>query len=240
MKIIDAITGCFEGVSATDGLILGLFMAGLVGSLSHCVAMCGPFVISQNDKMEKLRDSFLVFYHAGRITTYMVMAFLLASVLNIVFLYLPVRSFVVAPVLMLAGLIFLMNAFPRHMKFLKDVFPWLAEIHLPFAPIQKAYSKIQSIRYVSLRRFMMGNLLGFMPCGLATSALLASASAPTAWQAAMAMGAFGLGTVPALMATSMAGHALKSKFPHIMPKVTQVAMVWSGLWLFIMAGLMLI
>jgi hypothetical protein len=29
------------------GLSLALFLAGLAGSFTHCVGMCGPFVIAQ-------------------------------------------------------------------------------------------------------------------------------------------------------------------------------------------------
>lgn len=242
MHILEIIGNCTQGLSLTHGLVLSLFIAGLVGSLSHCVAMCGPFVISQTGQIDKLRHASLLPYHLGRIVTYMILAVLLSTVLNIVFLYLPIRSYIVAPVLMFAGLIFFMNAFPKLGAKLKILFPWVVSLHIfvPVNSIARHYQKLQNLKWVNLRQFLMGILLGFMPCGLATSALMASATAPSAAHAGMAMAAFGVGTMPALMITGFAGHSLKIKYPQMMPRVTQALMVWSGVWLFVMAGIILI
>jgi uncharacterized protein len=201
-----------------------------------------PLVMSQTGRMEKLSDSLLLPYHIGRIITYTTLAILLSSILNLVFLYLPIRAYVVAPILMVAGLIFLMNAFPKLSLGFRNIFPWLSSIHLylPVYFISQPFQKLQTMRTSAIRQFLMGLLLGFMPCGLATSALLASATAPNAVEAGMAMMAFGIGTIPALVATAFAGHSLKKKYPKIMPRITQAMMVWSGLWLFIMAGIILI
>jgi sulfite exporter TauE/SafE len=242
MHILEIIGECTQRLSLTHGLILSLFIAGLVGSLSHCVAMCGPFVISQTGRIDKLRHASLIPYHFGRIVTYTILAVLLSSILNIVFLYLPIRAYIIAPILMLAGLIFFMNAFPKLGKILKILFPWVVSLHT-FAPvhsISRLYQKLQNLKWVNLRQFLMGILLGFMPCGLATSALMASATAPSPLNAGMAMAAFGVGTMPALMITGFAGHSLQIKYPHIMPRVTQAMMAWSGIWLFVMAGIILI
>lgn len=236
-ELLDSIDGCLQLMASGQALPLTLFLAGLVGGATHCVAMCGPFVISQAGQVEKLRQAALLPYHLGRITTYVAMAMLLSSVLNLAFLFLPVRSLIIAPVLMLAGLIFIVNAFPS----LTAAFPWINKIafSVPYQWLHKGFQKL-SVNAGSMKRYAMGMLLGFMPCGLIVSALMAASTAPGAWQAGLAMAAFGAGTMIPLMAVAFGGVGFQKKFPRAMRRATQILMVWSGLWLFIMAGWVLI
>lgn len=234
---MQGMANCLEGVSLSHGLMASLFIAGLMSGFTHCIAMCGPFVISQTEKMEKLSDAALLPYHLGRLTTYTVMAVLLYSVLNLVFLFMPVRSFIIAPILLTAALIFLINAFPRLAKY----FSWISslKISLPYRYIGGFFRKLSQNPTIS-KKFMIGIILGFMPCGMVTSALMASATAPDVMGAALAMMSFGAGTIPALMLTAFTGQALQLKYPTVMPRVTKVMMVWSSAWLIIMAGIILI
>lgn len=236
-QILMSIHGCFHDISLSYGLPVSLFLAGLVGGATHCVAMCGPFVISQSEKLEKLREMALLPYHMGRLTTYVVLAVLLNSVLSIAFLFLPIRSFIVAPLLITAGLIFFVSAFPA----LSKVFPWIAAIRfsVPYRWISGGI-RMLSQSPNALKQYMMGVLLGFMPCGLVVSALMASATAPTTAEAAVAMVGFSIGTMPALIITAFGGQLLKLKYPTAMKYISQGFMIWSGVWLFALAGMILI
>src|SRR5438270_12802087 len=72
---------CGPGASQ-GGLLAGLFVAGLAGSLLHCAPMCGGFVLGQvADRMarlpacgmcerRRLSAAALLPYHLGRLTTY--------------------------------------------------------------------------------------------------------------------------------------------------------------------------
>ena len=113
LDIFNSLNNCLHEVTITYGLYTSLFIAGLVGGFTHCSTMCGPFVLSISGHVEKFKHAMLLPYHFGRITTYIFLAVLLASVLNIAFLFLPIRSLIVAPVLMLAGVLFLISAFPK-------------------------------------------------------------------------------------------------------------------------------
>lgn len=232
--ILQSIGSCLHDISLSDGLVYSLFMAGLVSGATHCVTMCGPFVLSMSGKVEKVRGAVLLPYHLGRLTTYIILAMLLASVLNLAFLYLPIRAYIIAPILITAGLIFLVNAFPK----LKVYFSWLdaLNIGLPYQWVSRLFN-ILSQKKTILSQYFTGVLLGFMPCGLIVSALMAAATAPSALSAAFAMAAFGLGTMPALILTALFGQSLQLKFPVAMQRVTQGFMVWSALWLFFMAGI---
>lgn len=228
---------CLEGMNLSHGLIASLFFAGLMSGLTHCVAMCGPFVISQTEKMEKLSDAALLPYHVGRLVTYTLMAVLLYTVLNLAFLFMPIRSFIIVPILLTAALIFLINAFPQMAKY----FAWAIrfKISLPYRFVSGLFRKLSN-NPTTPKKFMMGIILGFMPCGMVTAALMASATAPDVMGAALAMMAFGVGTLPALMVTGFAGRALQIKYPRAMPRVAKVMMVWSSAWIIIMTGIILI
>ncbi len=73
---------CHAAITRHGGLLTSLFIAGLLGSMTHCVGMCGPFVIGQvvarlearpaaeMREFHRLSGAALVPYHLGRATTY--------------------------------------------------------------------------------------------------------------------------------------------------------------------------
>ena len=96
--ILDAMLGHSHHVmampQATGSALYGaLFLAGLVGSLTHCAGMCGPFVLTQvgagletvpaakMTEWTRLRGALLIPYHLGRFTTYVLLG---ASIKEIV------------------------------------------------------------------------------------------------------------------------------------------------------------
>jgi sulfite exporter TauE/SafE len=227
---------CIHDIAVSHGLIISLFLAGLFGGFTHCTGMCSPFVLAQvgsQPEIKKLRSTLLMPYHLGRMTTYVTLAVLVSSVINLAFVFSGLKALIAAPMLVLAGVIFLVNAFPQ----LSSFFPWVARIHVavPYKFIASFSAKLMNNPHV-LKRYGLGVLLGFMPCGLVVSALLASATAPNALQAGLAMGAFTLGTMPALFLVAFGGHALKQKYPIASARMAQGVMMISGLWLFALAG----
>tara|TARA_A100000164_G_scaffold287329_1_gene260325 strand:+ start:397 stop:1116 length:720 start_codon:yes stop_codon:yes gene_type:complete len=236
IELLDKTSGCFHDISLSYGLYGSLFIAGIVGGFTHCMAMCGPFVLSQAGQFSRLKDSALIPYHMGRVTTYITLAILLSSLVNIAFLFLPIRSFIVAPILMLSGILFFMTAFPT----LGQFFPWLVRIKiaLPYKWLMRGFD-ILGKKQTLLSQYFTGTLLGLMPCGLIVSALMAATMAPSAAQAGLAMASFGLGTMPALITLAFSGQFLQQKYPRAMQRITQIMMVWSGVWLFTIAGMML-
>ncbi len=231
---------CIHQFVTGYGLPFSLFLAGLAGGFTHCALMCSPFVLAQKGSIRscesvllRIRNSLLLPYHFGRLTTYVFLAILFSSFLNLAFLFQPLRAYVVVPMLLLAALIFLVSAFPA----LGQVFPWVVRVRLslPFRWISHFYQPLVRERDAA-SRYALGVLLGFMPCGLVVSALMASATASSALQAGAAMAAFGLGTVPALVAVALGGSFLESfRFLNTV-KVKQGFMVFSALWLVLLAG----
>ena len=233
---IKVIGVCSPFLTTVGGLSASLFMAGLVGGLTHCTGMCGPFVLAQTGALGKLSSAMLLPYHAGRMTTYVTLAVLTNTVLNLAFAASPLKALIAAPMLMLAGVVFLVSAFPK----LLIIFPWAGNlrIHLPYSWISQG-SKNLLINPGIMKRYALGVLLGFMPCGLVLSALLAAATANHVWQAGFAMAAFTAGTIPALVTVAAGGNTLKILFPNISKYAFRWVMALNGIWL-IMAGFLLI
>src|SRR5512134_3638518 len=76
-------------------LLLSMFLAGLIGSASHCAPMCGPFVLAQtgesmarlqvgSGELRRLAGAALVPYHTGRAITYILLAVLLSLPLQLI------------------------------------------------------------------------------------------------------------------------------------------------------------
>lgn len=221
---------------SAGALPASLFLAGLVGGVTHCAGMCGPFVVAQSGSLERFASSMLLPYHAGRMTTYVALAVLTNSVLNIAFAASPLKSLFAAPMLALAGAAFLVTAFPK----LSALLPWAVSfrISLPYRWISNV-SAFLLRGPGALKRYALGVLLGFMPCGLVLSALLAAATAENAYQSALAMAAFAVGTVPALFMVTISGHSLKVLFPRSSGYAFRGLMVFNGLWLMAMAGFLI-
>lgn len=229
------------------GLFSAMLLAGLVGSSTHCTVMCSPFVFSQVEGvdsqgsfLQKIGGALLVPYHLGRITTYIGMAMILNGLLNVAFVYSDLRAMINVPFLMLAGLMFLISAFPFVFA---PIFPWAARLQvlLPFAWVQRVVSFASKRSQIGfLRRYLMGIALGFMPCGLVLSALLASLTAQTVIEAGVAMAAFGFGTVPVMIFVAYGGRSLMQRFPAVSRLLPRLAMVVSSVWLFVLAGTILV
>lgn len=180
----------------------GLFLAGLSGSAVHCGPMCGPFVLGQvGERMARLpanglceaarlRGALLLPYHAGRIATYAA----LGAVAGFAGIGLP--GWAVALLLAAAASVFLMQALHR-------LRPAARPRGRLGAAIARLAGRIGRERWGG--SFVLGMVLGLLPCGLLYGAILGAAASGGALAAAAAMVGFGLGTVPLLAAIGMAG-----------------------------------
>jgi sulfite exporter TauE/SafE len=214
-------------------LVPALLLAGLSGSVVHCTAMCGPFVLGQAaDRMARLpagrmceaarlRSGLLLPYHAGRIATYVALgaaAGLLGGA--------RMPAALPATLLALAGLAFLALAAGRAQP----------RLVAGFMPALAGGPAITSLAgpVARLGGLPLGLALGFLPCGMVYAALAAAASAGPLMGAA-AMLAYGLGTVPALMAVGVLGHAAARRWQG----ATRAAAPWllgaNGLLLLVLA-----
>jgi sulfite exporter TauE/SafE len=184
-------------------LLLSMFLAGLVGSASHCAAMCGPFVLAQtgetmaglkigSGELRRLAGAALLPYHSGRALTYILLAVLLSLPLQLM-AKLPQLQFIPAVALALGALLFLMLGF-RGLRGSLEGSPlgdgWGSRLGRIAKPL---FAKPWGWRGIGL-----GMVLGFLPCGLLYAAIGAAAATANPLAAAMSMAAFALGTFPML------------------------------------------
>lgn len=213
---------CLQLISAGGGVFPGLFLAGLAGGFTHCVAMCGPFVMVQTpvqqeagrSRLQRLRSAALLPYHLGRITTYTLLAVVFGAFLQSFLEASALRGMVSALILFSAAVMFMANAVPA----IGQIFPYLTKLRLP-VPVRwlSAMTRPLAASDRASSRYLLGLMLGFMPCGLVMAAMMAAISLPLPLQTAAAMMAFGIGTMPALILTSLGGQGVQLRFPKAMP-----------------------
>jgi hypothetical protein len=198
-----ALAHCKSIAIAHGPLLLSMFLAGLVGSASHCAAMCGPFVLAQtgetmaglkigSGELRRLAGAALLPYHSGRALTYILLAVLLSLPLQLMS-KLPQLQFIPAVALALGALLFLMLGF-RGLRGSLESGPlgggWGGRLGRIAKPL---FAKPWGWRGLGL-----GMVLGFLPCGLLYAAIGAAAATAEPVAAAMSMAAFALGTFPML------------------------------------------
>jgi sulfite exporter TauE/SafE len=195
------------------GLLLGLLLAGAAGSTMHCVPMCGGFVLGQvADRMVRLPvgrlcewrrvgTGALLPYHLGRLTTYAALG-AVSGVGGAALGRLPWLGFASDALLLLGAALFVAHALRRLVPGAVKFVP------IPdHAPAGFARAIARGTAGIS-GGYPLGVALGFLPCGLLYAALATAAASGNPALGALAMLAFGLGTVPALMVVGVAGQVV--------------------------------
>lgn len=190
-----------EPLSFVTALLMGLFGA------SHCLVMCGGIAatlgVRQSSVSSAIKSTLL--FNAGRISSY-VLAGVLVSALGLwlqeqhQFFMLLLRA-LAGVLLILMGLY--IARWATWLTRLEQLGQYLWRFLQPHASKRMAQTS-------ALSRWTLGMIWGFLPCGLIYSTLswVAANADPTA--GAIAMLAFGLGTLPAMMATSLMANQLLS------------------------------
>lgn len=187
--------------------LTAVFLVGLLGG-AHCLGMCGGIVTALTVQMPKQRPdwSLHLAYHAGRITTYTA-AGALAGGLGATALrlegILPVQIllYVVAQLMLVALGLYLLGV-PRYL----DAFERAGRAL--WRRLQPAASALFPIR-TAPRGYAVGLLWGLLPCGLVYSVLVTALVTGGVANGALAMLAFGAGTLPSLLAAGTVFPALQ-------------------------------
>jgi sulfite exporter TauE/SafE len=205
------------------------FMLGLVGSL-HCAGMCGPIALAlpMNNQSWISRISGGLLYNLGKIITYGLlgtifglagMGFFLGGIQQWV-------SIILGALMILAVLIPRVGGVGRNLAGAADKLT--GAVKKPFIRLFKLKT------YRSL--FFIGLLNGFLPCGLVYIALAGALIMSKYYEGALYMVFFGFGTVPMLLAISVAGNIISQKLRHKLAKAIPFIIILLGI-LFILRGL---
>lgn len=192
--------------------------------------MCGPIAIALplNNKSWFARISGGLLYNTGRTITYA----LLGGIFGLAGMGIALGglqqwvSIILGAVMILAVLIPRIGVAGNKVALLTDSMTGI---------LKKPFIKLFRIRtYTSL--FIIGLLNGFLPCGLVYIALAGALLMSRVYEGAFYMILFGLGTVPVMLAISVAGNIISQKLRKSLSKAIPVFIILLGI-LFILRGL---
>ncbi len=208
----------------TDVNLVAALLLGFLGS-SHCLVMCGGIGAALGAASSGSRRAPIVLlFQLGRIGSYTLLGAGLGAALGLVdgALVLPVLSVLSGLLLMAMGL-YLANWWLG--------LQWLerrgSAIWRLIEPLSRRLLPIQRARDAVL----VGACWGFLPCGLIYSALAWSATAASAPHSAMLMFCFGVGTLPAMLATGLAGQRISGLLKmKTLRRLSAIVLIAMGAW----------
>ena len=189
------------------------FLVGLLGG-GHCAGMCGGIVgaVSLSLPGSRPRIGFLLAYNFGRIASYGA-AGLLAGAIGASSFFLdhvlPVERvlYALASVMLILLGLYLAGIWRGVVvletvggKLWRQVQPW-SKRFLPVRTLPQALA--------------LGSIWGWLPCGLVYSVVVAALATGSPWHGGALMLAFGLGTLPALLAMGMAAVRMRAVLQHV-------------------------
>lgn len=208
------------------------FLLGLMGS-SHCLFMCGGITAALGAQAEGnlgRRTLLLLSCHAGRIGSYMLAGAVaglfglwLRELHDLAGLWLRMAAGVVlvAMGLVVAGWFPALAVLERGGELL---FRYLGPLLRRLVPVN-----------TPVRGLFAGMVWGMLPCGLVYGALGFAATSGSVAHAMLLMAAFGLGTLPALLATGIFAQQVRKLLgKRLVRQVAGVLVMLFGLWM--MAG----
>ncbi len=174
------------------------FTIGLFGSL-HCVGMCGPIALSlpyQGSGRIYAAGNVLL-YNLGRVTTYSVLGLLIGALGKGIFLA-GMQSYVSIG---LGVLLILVALFSINVE--SPLLRWQPVARLNQWVKRQLGRLLRSSGPKTL--YGIGLLNGLLPCGLVYMAVAGAVNTNSALHGAFYMVAFGLGTIPLMLTTALAG-----------------------------------
>jgi len=223
--------------AAAASLYLALFLTGIIAGATHCVGMCGPFVLTRAARAAaglpaeavglwlRLRMGALPAYHLGRAMTYSLFG-AVAGTFGVGFAAIVGLGWVrhvfigVAIVLLLVPLLQQVRplALPRQWSGL----------------VTRLAGRVARLPGLG-GDVALGAALGFLPCGMIYAALAAAAGAGGTLEGAFAMAAFAAGTwVPLAVVGSLgatAGRHLRAHLRRWAVPLVAVNVLTLGIWL---------
>ena len=221
-------------MSSTETLYLLYISTGFTVGFGHCIGMCGPIVVSFSLNLKGKNILFpQLLYHVGRITTYAALGGVVAATGSLTMVAAHLEHLQKAVMIFAGALIVLMGLAMAGWLPIGRIF---GDHSSPGKWISKGFGRLLKIKS-TITYLPLGLLLGLLPCGPVYTALLGSARAGmesnSVYHGMLAgmglMGAFGMGTAPALfLVARLAGMGwLKSR--AVIYKAGAVLMIVAGL-----------
>jgi uncharacterized protein len=206
----------------TELSLISAFTLGLAGA-GHCVGMCGGIAAALNLGGQGGAGT-TVMYHTGRILSYTLLGALLGLAASAV----DIAAWTIALRYLSGGLLIGMGLYIGNW--------WLGMAALErvgsvlWQPVQKMSSRWLPIRHW-YQALSLGLCWGLMPCGLIYSSLAWAGTANNALHSGLLMFCFGLGTLPAMLATSLGAGTVEGFLKRRGLKIViALLLIAAGLW----------
>lgn len=189
-------------------IILPAFLLGFMGS-AHCLGMCGGISAALGAANERRTFALSVSYNIGRVLSYTLLGALVAGMAQgfsqplLQLLPQGARWLRTLAGLMVIAMGFYVAGWWRGLTHLEKIG---AHVWRYVLPLTKPLLPPKSIGAALL----LGELWGFLPCGLVYSSLTWAVLSADAMRGALWMAAFGIGTLPAMLATTHGGSYLRN------------------------------
>lgn len=209
-------------------MLWSAFLIGLFGSF-HCIGMCGPIALAlpvQNSRFNLIVGRLL--YNIGRAITYAAIGLvfgLLGQSLSLVGFQQSVSIF--AGVLILL-MVLLPSKISQKIYLLKPAYGFTNFLKRKFGTLLKMKSVTST--------FLIGLLNGFLPCGLVYIAVAGAIATGSSLDGAAYMFVFGIGTLPIMLAVSLAGNFISLNVRKRINKMIPAFMIVLA-FLFILRGM---
>ena len=207
-----------------------IFLVALLGSVGHCIGMCGGFVLAYtaakvDAQWSKTRQMVAhLLYSLGRVTSYMIIGAIFGYLGQKVGFSLTAKGllFIAVGILM----VFIGLSLVGKIKFLNSIESSIAQSSL-FGRLFRAVIHSKSLPSF----YWMGMLNGFIPCGLVYFFATAAIVAGSALKGAIVMAVFGMATIPAMMGVGIFSSLIKSSsYRQLVIKIAAVVVMLFGLF----------
>lgn len=198
-------------------IIFAGFILGLTSNF-HCVGMCGPIALAipldRSSKIKTLMGALL--YNGGRVLMYGILGLIVGSI------GLTIETMgVLQWMSILAGVLMIAYAWRKYIHFIHPTLKFEGINHF----VSKNIGKLLKVKS-NWKLIPMGMLNGILPCGMVFAGLFNAAIAGSMIDGGLGMIAFGVGTLPMMLAVSFFAGRLNSelriKFNAIVPYLLTV------------------
>ncbi|MDH4137295.1 MAG: sulfite exporter TauE/SafE family protein [Anaerolineae bacterium] len=212
-------------MNLNTGVYGALLLSGLLGSLGHCLGICGPLVLMVGLQLRARELAALphhILYHSARIAIYALLGAGVGALGSLLGLGGRLSHF--------AGVISLMLGLAV-VFFGLGYLGWLPLGRLDASADWLSQAMSRALRGGSLGVVLLGALNGLLPCGLVYSALLLAATVGGPLPGALGMALFGVGTVAPLLVVGVGAAAVSARFRQALTRVAGALIALVGLQL---------
>ena len=212
--------------------LITIFMVGLFGGFGHCIGMCGGFVMTYTLKIQETDHTVPskwqtiyphLLYNSGRVLTYIILGEIfgfLGSSLGVIFALRDIQG-----VLQLfAGLVMVIMGF--------DLAGWIPASGPDTFPGISGFKRLVRSMFNRVNRkniFILGVILGFIPCGLVYAAGAKAAATQSILGGMLTMLVFGLGTFPAMVITGLTVNIISNKLRKQLYRIAAILVILLGI-----------